>query len=123
MTYVWSGVEQIPFPNNYFDVIASFNSLDHVDDLDMAISQIKLKLKPSGLFLLLTDVNHDPTPTEPITYSWDIKNKFQPEFKLIEERHYEKHTGMYESIHKGQLYDHKNPQRRYGILSAMFMKL
>ena len=55
MAYVWASAEHIPFPNNYFDVIASFNSLDHVDDVDLAIAQIKLKLRSKGLFLLITD--------------------------------------------------------------------
>ena len=40
MIYINSCVENIPFPNNYFDVISSFNSLDHVDDIDKTISQI-----------------------------------------------------------------------------------
>jgi ubiquinone/menaquinone biosynthesis C-methylase UbiE len=34
MTYVAARSEEIPFPEGYFDVVSSFNSLDHVDDLD-----------------------------------------------------------------------------------------
>jgi len=123
MTYVCGGSENIPFPDNYFDVITSLNSIDHVDDLDMTIEQIKLKLRPKGLFLLMTEVGHEPTPTEPISFEWDIVSKFEPELELVSERHYEKlsEAGIY-GVRDFPQYDHGNPARRYGILSAEFTK-
>jgi len=122
MTYVFSDAENMPFTDGYFDIITSFNSLDHVDNLAEAINQIKLKLKPGGLFLLLTDVNHNPTPAEPQVLKWDVVKMFEPEFDIIEEDHYEKSSGLYRSIQSDNKYDHNNPQKRYGILSAKFLK-
>jgi ubiquinone/menaquinone biosynthesis C-methylase UbiE len=122
MTYVLATAEYIPFPDNYFDAITSFNSIDHVDDLILTIKQIKSKLKPNGMFLLITDVNHDPTPTEPISIGWDIVLEFEPEFELVEQRHYERKDGIYESIYKSCCYDHNNITKRYGVLSAKFIK-
>jgi len=122
MSYVASGSETIPFPDEHFDVVCSFNSLDHVNDLNRTIAEIIRVVRPGGLFLLLTDVNHRPTPTEPIEFSWDIKDYFQPALEAIEERHYEKRGGMYESIREGRIYDHDNPARRYGITSLKFRK-
>ena len=123
MTFIASNAEKIPFSDDYFDFITSFNSLDHVDDLDLTINQIKLKLKPGGHFLLLTEVNHNPTPTEPIEFGWDIVFKFYPEFKLLDEMHYEKTDGLYQSILSGPNYNHNNTKKRSGILSAKFIKL
>ena len=122
MLFIHSVAEKIPFPNNYFDIISSFNSLDHVRSLDTVISQIKKKLKKNGFFLLLTDVNHDPTPAEPTCFSWDIVNKFYPEFDLLDERHYEKANGIYQSITDGVQYNQNNHQKRSGVLSAKFIK-
>ncbi|MBN1593518.1 MAG: class I SAM-dependent methyltransferase [Candidatus Coatesbacteria bacterium] len=123
MRYVCSPAERIPFEDGHFDVVCSFNSLDHVNDLEQTIGEIKRIVAPGGLFLLLTDVNHDPTPCEPISFSWDIVKKFTPPMELVEEKHYEKSPGgMYKSIRVGAPYDHGNQSRRYGILSAMFRK-
>ncbi|HUT04472.1 MAG TPA: class I SAM-dependent methyltransferase [bacterium] len=123
MTYVASGAEQIPFGDGYFDVVCSFNSLDHVDDLDRTVGEIIRVLAPGGLFLLLTDVNHDPTACEPIAYSWDVIEKFLAQMELVEERHFEKSSrGMYDSIRDGIFYDQDNTQKRYGILSAKFRR-
>lgn len=123
MRYVKGGSDNIPYSDGYFEVVCSFNSLDHVDNIDRTIIEIKRILAPRGLFLLLTDVNHDPTLCEPVVFSWNIVDRFQPELKLIEERHYEKlPEGIYQSIQAGIGYDHGNKGRRYGVLSAKFVK-
>lgn len=89
MKYVNAGMEDAPFPDAHFDVVASVNSLDHVADLDKTIAQIKRVTKPGGFFLLLVELNHPPTVCEPITLNWDVLQKFEPEFALIRVRHYE----------------------------------
>lgn len=123
MTYISGRAESIPFGDDHFDVVCSFNSLDHVDDLDQAISEIGRVVKPGGLFLLLTDVNHSPTITEPISYSWNIVDRFGGSFDVVELKRYEKSPkGLYESINAGIAYDDTNPSKRYGVLSAKLMK-
>ncbi|MCK6458674.1 MAG: class I SAM-dependent methyltransferase [Planctomycetes bacterium] len=123
MSYASSPAERMPFPDGRFDVVSSFNSLDHVEDLDRVISEIARVVKPGGLFLLLTDVNHDPMPCEPICYSWDIVSRFGPAFDLIEERRYEPHPkGIYDAILSGVRYDDANPAPRKGVLSALFRR-
>ncbi len=122
MTYVNASAEKVPCENDYFDFVSSFNSLDHVDDLDKAIYEIKRVLKPGGLFLLITELNHDPTVTEPITFSWDIVKKFEPELEIIEEEHYERVNGIYESIREDLYYNHKNLTKRSGVLKVKFRK-
>src|SRR5206468_2928985 len=88
MTYVEAHSEDVPFDDGRFDVVSSFNSLDHVDDLEPTIAEIKRVLKPGGTFLLITDVNHDPTPTEPIEFSWDIVDSLGPELSPVNIRHF-----------------------------------
>jgi ubiquinone/menaquinone biosynthesis C-methylase UbiE len=123
MLYVASQAENIPFPDEYFDVDTSFNSLDHVDDVDKTIEEIIRVTKPGAFFLLLTDVNHKPTATEPISFSWDILKKFQPRMRIFEKSFYEKSQhGMYQSITAGIIYDHSNTHQRYGVLSAKLQK-
>jgi SAM-dependent methyltransferase len=124
MHYVESGSEHIPFDDGHFDVVSSFNSLDHVDDLHATIGEIKRVLKSGGTCLLLTDVNHDPTPTEPIEFSWDVLDLFGPELSPVDVRRYEKTSpGVYQSVTAGVPYDEGNPKRRYGVLSARLTKV
>jgi ubiquinone/menaquinone biosynthesis C-methylase UbiE len=50
MEYVASGSENIPFPDGYFDFVTSLNSLDHVDNLDLTIHEIKRVVKKVVFF-------------------------------------------------------------------------
>lgn len=45
---------QLNFPDNIFDVVMSSDFLEHVEDLDKAISEMSRILKPEGLFIFDT---------------------------------------------------------------------
>ncbi len=121
MEYVEAGAENIPFEDAIFDFVSSFNSLDHVDDLQKSITEIKRVLKPGGKFLLIADIHLHKTICEPSSFSWDIVEQFFPEFSLVKENHYEGNL-LYKSIRAAVPYNHQNPQERYGILTALFVK-
>ncbi len=125
MTYVEAFSEKIPYTDGYFDVVSSVNSLDHVDDLDKSIAEIIRVTAPGGDFLLLVEVNHPPTRCEPITFSWDITEKFLGELELLEKKHYEVIPPgyMWDSLKEGKPYIHTDPTERVGILAARFRKI
>jgi SAM-dependent methyltransferase len=98
MTYVGAPAEAMPFEDGYFDVVTSFNSLDHVDDLSRAIDEIIRVLAADGDLLVISDVNHAPTVTEPISYSWDIVSRFVPPLTVVSTRRFKRiEPGVYES--------------------------
>jgi len=121
MKYVQAGTESIPFDAEYFDVVSSFNSLDHVDNLDNSIEEIMRVVKPGGYFLLISDIHSYPTICEPSAFNWDIVDKFKGRMEMISESHYEGNL-MYKSIRKGTKFDHSNKDDRYGIITAKFKK-
>lgn len=124
MVYVAGGAESVPFPDGYFDVVCSFNSLDHVDDLGAAISEMKRAVTVGGLVLLLTDVHEEPTPQEPVCFGWDLVDLLRPELVPQSIACYEKGgSGMYHSVDQGVLFDHADPAPRYGVLSARLMRV
>jgi ubiquinone/menaquinone biosynthesis C-methylase UbiE len=129
MQYVACGAENIPFPNDSFDVSSSLNSLDHVDDLNKVIDEISRVLAPQGYFLLLTDIHCHPTVLEPITYTWDVVERFLPELEVMEQRQVEQTAfspegfgDIYQSLRQGIPYNHNDARERNGILSAKFRK-
>jgi ubiquinone/menaquinone biosynthesis C-methylase UbiE len=123
MRYVSGYSESIPFPDGYFDVVCSFNSIDHVSNLEKTIKEIVRVVAPNGLFLLLCDINHKPTACEPIELSWNVVDSFKPYFEVMDERHFERiKAGMYESINAGTPYNHSEEDQHKGVLSAKFRK-
>jgi SAM-dependent methyltransferase len=119
--YVQANCEAIPFEDAYFDVVSSFNSLDHVDDLDASIQEIKRVVKQGGLFLLIADIHIEKTICEPSAFSWGILSQFEPEFEVLSESHFEGNN-LYKSIRENIPFDHKDTKNRYGVLTAKLIK-
>ncbi len=90
MAYVNGYVENLPFPDNSFDIISSFNSLDHVDNIEAACHEIKRTLKVGGLFLLIVDIHQYSTLTEPQTMNWKFVMHHFSDFEILEERRLER---------------------------------
>ncbi|MDF5731913.1 MAG: bifunctional 2-polyprenyl-6-hydroxyphenol methylase/3-demethylubiquinol 3-O-methyltransferase UbiG [Rhizonema sp. PD38] len=52
--YQTGSVYQLSFPNNSFDVVVSSDFLEHIEDLDKAISEMSRILKSGGIFVFDT---------------------------------------------------------------------
>lgn len=121
MTYVEAGAEAIPHPDGHFDVVSTINSLDHVEDVDRAIDEITRVTRPGGTLLLLVDVGHEPTPTEPHELDWDLLERFGGMWRAIDRRDYERPSdNLNSNLEAGIPFDHSNSERRPGVLSVRF---
>lgn len=123
--YIAAPCEVIPVEDGSFDVVCTLNSIDHVDDVDASIAEIKRVVCVGGFILLMTDLHDEPTTTEPVVLSWDLVERFKPECLLVFIRHLEKvhpangHESVFARVH----FDHMNPTKRYGILLAMLQRI
>lgn len=118
MTYVTANAESIPFDAGYFDFVSSFNSLDHVDDLDRVLLEIERILKTGGDFLLIADVHEKPALCEPIAIGWDLPDRLTNRFSLIFARRLKRDTKIFQSVRDRIPYD----DGEYGLLVAHFKK-
>jgi SAM-dependent methyltransferase len=91
--YVTARAEAIPFEDGHFDVVSAFNALDHVEDQRRAAQEIVRVLAPGGLVLLIVEIGHAPTTTEPLTLGWDVPSRFAPGCVPVLERRLEKTRG------------------------------
>jgi ubiquinone/menaquinone biosynthesis C-methylase UbiE len=125
MEYIDAPSEKIPLKDGECDAVFSFNSLDHVEDIDLTIKEIKRVTRPSGIFLLLVEVNHPPTDTEPHELKLEsLINSLSPEFECETLQVYKPVLyGMYQSIIADvKISDPQNTQEA-GYLSAKFKRV
>ena len=50
--YAACNIEQLPFENNEFDVVVSLETIEHLDDPEQFLKEIKRVLKPDGVVIL-----------------------------------------------------------------------
>ncbi|MGD0006380.1 MAG: class I SAM-dependent methyltransferase [Anaerolineaceae bacterium] len=123
MKYIAAPAEEIPFADGYFDVVSSFNSLDHVDDLWRSIAEIKCVVKPGGLFLLIVEANHPAMVTEPVTFGWNDTALFEDVFRVESCRRYEiGDSNIYGQLAKNAFFDPSLGEDRAGFLAVKFGK-
>ena len=125
MEYISAASEQIPLEDKVCDAIFSFNSLDHVENIEKTIREIKRILKPGGIFLLLVEVNHPPTDCEPHELNQrQLIDALKPEFtgKNIQLFKPVRH-GIYESILENKTFAKPLDSTEIGYLSIKFEKL
>lgn len=126
MEYLDAPSERIPLPDAGCDAVFSFNSLDHVEDVDRSVAEIKRVTRPGGLFLLLVEVNHPPTFCEPHTLTpGGLLESFAPEFDAEDVAVYlpaPREKGIYQAVRANRTVDAPEATRELGYLSVRFQR-
>jgi SAM-dependent methyltransferase len=120
MQYVEARSENIPFADNYFDIVSCINALDHVDNVEQTLEEIVRVLRPGGHFLLMVDVGHEPTLSEPHTLSWDVLDSISSRCETERFKRYKQDGGATQSVTNGvEICETESD----GVLLAMVKKL
>ena len=124
MIYLNSYSENIPLRRGKCNVVSSFNSLDHVNDVRKTIREIKRVTGSEGLFLLIVEVNHMPKICEPHRISpYELIELLKPEFICKNMVVYKPVTrGVYTSIRKNVMYEKPEHVNSKGYMSACFIR-
>lgn len=123
MSYVKAEAEAMPFPDGHFDVVSAFNALDHVEDLARAEAEIARVCRPGGLFLLLVEIDHGPTWTEPQTMSSDVVERLAPAFEAERVRRFEVGAGgINGSALEGRAFNDGDRRPRPSVLVVRFRR-
>jgi len=125
MEYMAAPSEAIPLPDAACDAVFSFNSLDHVEDVEKTLREVKRVTRPGGVFLLLVEVNHPPTYCEPHELTpRGLLQAVGPEFACEQLDVYAPRvTGIYQSIMAGSRLAYPETTREKGYLSAKFLRV
>jgi len=85
--FVFGFSENMPFENNFFDAIISVNALDHVNDFNLTVNEIRRGLKTGGKLRFHLHY-HSKTVTEPLELNDRIVSEafsWAKDFKKISE--------------------------------------
>lgn len=127
MTYVAGYAEAIPFENDHFDIVSSFNSLNSVNRLGLRlmatllepiVSEFARVIRPGGTLLLMTDLVQASSQDDPGKFSVAFTREIERCFQVLDERHYEKSSSEIGDTIQKKIFacDHTDPSRRYDLL-------
>lgn len=125
MRYLCAPSERIPVPDGYCDAVFSFNSLDHVEDVERTLREIARITRPGGVFLLLVEVNHEPTPCEPHCLTPEgLLASLQAHWACADVQVHAPlaQQGLYDSVRRGSRLPEPRTTRELGYLSASFVR-
>lgn len=125
MEYINSPSENIPLKDAECDAVFSFNSLDHVENVDQTLREIKRVTRAGGLFLLLVEVNHPPTDCEPHQLTpKKLIESLKPEFICESLQVYKPvGDGIYSSIRANEMLPQPEDTREIGYMSARYIRV
>jgi len=83
--YLRGDVLKLPFSDGSFDVVVSFETIEHVEDGDAFLAEMRRVLKPDGLFIC-------STPNIEYTFHprFHVREYYPEEFFKLLERHFSK---------------------------------
>jgi 2-polyprenyl-3-methyl-5-hydroxy-6-metoxy-1,4-benzoquinol methylase/spore coat polysaccharide biosynthesis protein SpsF (cytidylyltransferase family) len=86
LNYVFADVTDLPFRDNYFDVLTSMETIEHVDE-DLFVDNVHRVLKPGGYLIITTpqnDYGFNLTPWHVKEYSAnEIRTLLNKKFEVV----------------------------------------
>lgn len=83
--YETGDIQNLQFSDNYFDGIVCFETIEHVDDDDKAIIELKRVLKVNGVLIISIPLHHPDTIYHKKIYDYESARKLlEKHFKTVE---------------------------------------
>jgi ubiquinone/menaquinone biosynthesis C-methylase UbiE len=90
-------VEEIPAADNAFDVVVSFETLEHSSEHEKIFSELKRVLKPGGVLIISTPEKKYYTDIPGFQNSFHLKEVYEHEFVKLLRNHFSHHYCFYQS--------------------------
>ena len=115
--FINGSIYQLPFDDNIFDVIVSFETVEHVNDGNKVLSEFKRVLKPEGILII-------STPNKQISIEKSIINPFhkheyfEDEFKELINKFFSNVIINYQSNCFSNVIYNKNSNKKNEVFST-----
>jgi SAM-dependent methyltransferase len=81
LTFMLGSCDQIPLPDHSVDVVASFETIEHHDQHDAMLAEIKRVLRTDGILIISSPDKHEYTDIPSYHNPFHVKELYAQEFK------------------------------------------
>lgn len=103
LSFTQGSVERIPFDANTFDIVVSFETLEHTTEHMSMLKEIKRVMKPDGLALISTPDKKSYSDIPGYKNPFHKKELYQAEFEKLLNAHFNHHSLYYQNLHIASL--------------------
>jgi SAM-dependent methyltransferase len=89
LTFIQSDVLQLPLQDNTFDVVVSFETLEHLAEHQQLLAEFKRVLKPDGVLLISTPDKHEYSDKTGFDNEYHVRELYRSEFETLIDAHFE----------------------------------
>lgn len=103
LSFVQGAIEKIPFETESFDLVVSFETLEHTTQHIRTIKELKRVLKPGGLLLISTPDKKAYSDIPGYNNPFHKKELYQAEFEKLLSDHFSFHSLYYQNLQVSSL--------------------
>ncbi len=96
--FLTGSVEKIPGAGNQFDVVVSFETIEHISDHEVMLSEIKRVLNSDGLLIISTPNKKNYTDSAATKNPFHVKELYEQEFRSLIQQHFAHVRFLYQQI-------------------------
>ena len=98
LQFIQGAADQIPAQDNYFDVVVSFETIEHHDRHEEMMSEIKRVLKPDGVLIISSPDKRYYSDKPGYSNPFHVKELYQEQFEVLLKKHF-KQTQFFKQKH------------------------
>ena len=109
LSFVTGSVEKIPFDASSFDVVTSFETLEHISAHDTMLTEIKRVLRPGGVLLISTPDKKTYSDKPRYSNPFHKKELSEQEFKLLLKKYFHYQDFYLQNIYTASILSNNAP--------------
>lgn len=109
LAFTRGSVEKIPFENSSFDVVVSFETLEHIIQHDSMMAEIKRVMKPGGILIISTPDKLNYSDLNEYSNPFHKKELYEAEFKGLLGKYFRHQEYYIQNIHTSSIITNNLP--------------
>jgi len=119
LNFIQGNLESIPCGDKTFDLVVSFETLEHIEGHEKMLSEIKRVMKPDGIIIISTPCKLYYSEQRNYKNKFHVKELQKEEFQLLMNNYF-KHVVYFEQRYGSSLIVPSNGIRRINIYSGNY---